>query len=81
MFSKQPLVKTLFSVALIIFFYAGFTYIVMEPLGLGTYDIDVSTMWLAPGSEASALRFFACFSIIANLTFLSVAYIKLLSGW
>ncbi len=76
MFSKQPLVKTLFSIAIIIAFYVGFIYIVVEPLGLSEYDIDESKMWLFPGDETSAFQFLTVAAVLANLVMLSVAYLK-----
>lgn len=77
MFSKQPLVKTLFSVALIIFSFVGFVYIVIEPLGLGEYDVDGADLWLFPGSEENALWFGFTIALLANLTMLTVAFLKL----
>ncbi|MEP5611791.1 MAG: hypothetical protein ABJP45_06045 [Cyclobacteriaceae bacterium] len=77
MFSKQPLVKTLFSIALVIAFFVTYAYIVIEPLGLGDYDVDNSIMWLVPRSESGALKLATFLAVVANLTMLSVAYFKL----
>lgn len=76
MFSKQPLVKTLFSIAIIIIAYAGFTYIALEKLGVGRYNVNDS-MWLIPSDNISIFRFFACAAITAIVVMLFVAYRKL----
>ena len=75
MFSKQPLIKTLFSIAAIIIFYFGVTYIVVEPLGLHKYRTNES-MWLVPFTQYRALIYFTCFVIVANITMMLVAYLK-----
>ena len=76
MFSKQPLVKTLFAVALLVIFYSGCLYIALEPLGVGKYQPNDS-MWLVPNSEAGAFKFFSSMAILSNLVILFVAYRKL----
>jgi hypothetical protein len=76
MFSKQPLVKTLFSVALIVIFYVTVTYILLEPMGFGEYEPNES-LWLMPHSEKGAVQFFGTLAIIGNLVILLVAYRKL----
>ncbi len=76
MFSKQPLVKTLFAVALIVIFYVAVTYILLEPMGFGEYEPNES-MWLMPHSEKGAMQFFGTLAIIGNLVILFVAYRKL----
>ena len=75
-FSRQPLVKTLFSVAMIILFYTTVTYVVIEPLGLKNYEPSDS-MWLFPSSEQGALKFFACLAILTNAVMLTVTFLKL----
>lgn len=76
MFSKQPLVKTLFAVALIVIFYVTVTYILLEPMGFGEYQPNES-LWLMPHSEKGAMQFFGTLAIIGNLVILFVAYRKL----
>ncbi|WOK09190.1 hypothetical protein RT717_11135 [Imperialibacter roseus] len=77
-FSKQPLVKTLFSVAVIVIFYSTVIYLVAEPLGLNQYHRDPEEgMWLLPTNEHTAFRFFGVVVIIANAVMLFVAYRKL----
>ena len=76
MFSKQPLVKTLFAVALIVIFYAAVTFILLEPMGFGKYQPNES-LWLMPHSEKGAMQFFGTLAIIGNLVLLFVAYRKL----
>ncbi|MEM7110765.1 MAG: hypothetical protein AAF519_21220, partial [Bacteroidota bacterium] len=76
MFTKQPLVKTLFAVALIIIFYTTYIYFVAEELGVNKYGPNDS-MWLILSNEAGAFRFFAIALMIANVILLFVAYRKL----
>ena len=76
MFSKQPLVKTLFAVALIVIFYAAVTFILLESMGFGQYQPNES-LWLMPHSEKGAMQFFGTLAIIGNLVLLFVAYRKL----
>jgi hypothetical protein len=76
MFFKQPLVKTLFAVTLIVISYAGFLYFLLEPLGIGLYEPN-DTTWLIPHNKEGGMRFFGSFTVIANLVFLFVAYRKL----
>lgn len=75
-FSKQPLVKTLFAVALIVIFYAAVTYIILEPMGFGQYQPNES-MWLIPNSQKGTIQFFGTLAILGNLVMLFVAYRKL----
>jgi hypothetical protein len=76
MFTKQPLVKTLFSIAVIIMFYVGFTYIAIEPLGVGKYN-PTDSMWLIPANSVASFQFFSVALILANLVMLFVAFRKL----
>ena len=75
-FSKQPLVKSLFSVALIILFYTGYSYLVIEHLGVGKYD-PPSSLWLVPTNEAAVLQFISTAVILTIIIMLFVAYRKL----
>lgn len=77
MFSKQPLVKTLFSLAIVMMFFSFYVYIVVEPLGLSNYDFDDSKMWLTPSNSIGVLKITTFLVIVANLTMLSVTYFKL----
>ena len=76
MFTKQPLVKTLFSVAVIVIFFFGYGYIVVEQLGVGTYQPPES-MYLVPLDDATALKYVSALLILANMIMLFVAYRKL----
>ncbi|WKV12338.1 hypothetical protein [Marivirga harenae] len=76
MFSKQPLVKTLFAVALIVIFYAGCLFIIIEPMGLKNYQPNDS-MFLIPHSEGGAIKFFGSLALFSNLVMLFIAYRKL----
>ena len=75
-FSKQPLIKSLFSVAIILMAYFGIIYIVMEPLGLGEYEVN-GDLYLLPTGENNAMRFFSIVTFVSTLVMLSVAYLKL----
>lgn len=76
MFSKQPLVKTLFGVALIVIFYVGCLFIILELLGVGEYQPSAA-QWLMPSSELGAIKFTSFVTTFANLVLLYVAYRKL----
>jgi len=76
MFTKQPLVKTLFSLAIIMMFYSGFAYIAVEQFGVGKYN-PTDSMWLIPTNEVSAFSFFSVALILANVAMLFVGYRKL----
>ncbi len=77
MFSKHPLVKTLFSIAIIIAFYVTFIYIIVEPLGLYQYDINESELMLFPDNETSGFILLTFLAIITNLLMLAVAFMKI----
>lgn len=76
MFAKQPLVKSLFSVAVVLIFYIVFAYIVIEPLGLQKYN-PPDSMWLIPNNEVEAFQFISMALILANLIMLFIAFRKL----
>lgn len=76
MFNKQPLVKTLFAVALIFLVFFGTAYIVIDPLGLDQYR-PPKVMYVTPSNESEFTTLFSVFFVVANLVMLSVAYLKL----
>lgn len=76
MFGKQPLMKTLFSIGLIVSLYALVIYVALEPLGVAKYNTN-DTLWLTPLDSGGAFRFFACLTIIGNIVMLFVAYRKI----
>ncbi len=76
MFSKQPLIKTLFAVAIIITLYSAYAYVVVEHLGLANYNPNDS-LWLIPNNVADAYQFFGIALILANLIMIILAYRKL----
>jgi hypothetical protein len=76
MFDKQPLVKSLFSVAVIIAFFGGYSYIVVEHLGVGRYN-PPDHMMLVPLKEINALRSIAVVLFVSTAVMLFVAYRKL----
>ncbi|MGK7390114.1 MAG: hypothetical protein ACNS60_07175 [Candidatus Cyclobacteriaceae bacterium M2_1C_046] len=75
-FVKQPLVKSLFAVALILAFYMGYSFIVLEVFGLGSYD-PPKTMWLLPNNESVGFGLITILLVLSNLIMLYVAYRKL----
>jgi hypothetical protein len=75
-FNKQPLVKTLFAVALVVMCFTGYIYIVVEHLDVGRYN-PPGTMFLLPRNEANILRFLSAALIVTNIVMLFVAFRKL----
>jgi cytochrome bd-type quinol oxidase subunit 1 len=75
-FSKQPLLKTMFGVAMIFIFFVTTIYVVMEPLGLRHYQPG-DNLWLVPTEQEAAFRFFGIVLILANLIMLFVAFRKI----
>lgn len=76
MFSKQPLVKSVFSVAVIIIFYVAYSYLILEHLNVGEYK-PPEDMWLAPSNESSGLLFISSFFLLTTVLMLFVTYMKL----
>ncbi len=76
MFTKQPLVKTLFSLTVIVIFYVTYTYFVVVHLGIGDYN-PPDSMWLVPLNEAGILKFFSALLTMAFVIIMFVAYRKL----
>jgi hypothetical protein len=76
MFTKQPLVKSLFSVAVIVILFGAYSYIVIEHLGVGKYN-PPERMVLVPLDENSALTTVSIALFVATALMLFVAYRKL----
>lgn len=76
MFTKQPLVKTLFSVAVIVMFFMLYSYIVIMHLGVGRYN-PPDTMFLVPMNNPRALQLISMALILTILVMLFIAYRKL----
>jgi hypothetical protein len=76
MFNKQPLVKSLFAVAVVVMFFFGYSYIVVEHLGVGRYN-PPDTMFLIPFDETKVLRLISIALIITIVVMLFVAFRKL----
>lgn len=76
MFTKQPLIKSLFAVAVIVIFFLGYSYVVIEHLGVGKYN-PPDNMWLIPRDELTVLRYVAAALIMSIVVMLIVAYRKL----
>lgn len=76
MFTKQPLVKSLFSVAIIIILFVAYFYLVLEVMGVGQYN-PPKELYLAPDTDAGAFYFVAAIITLANAIMLFVAYRKL----
>lgn len=76
MFDKQPLVKSLFAVAVIVMFFVGYSYIVVEHLGVGKYR-PPEKMILIPNDEFSAFTFIATALFAGTAVMLFVAFRKL----
>jgi hypothetical protein len=76
MFTKQPLVKSLFAVAMVVMFFVGYSYIVIEHLGVGQYNPPES-MLLVPSEEENALRFVTTAFFASTVVMLFVAFRKI----
>lgn len=76
MFTKQPLVKSLFAVALVVMFFVGYSYIIIEPLGVGRYN-PPEHMVLVPSEEDRALAMITVALFAATILLLFVAFRKL----
>jgi len=76
MFNKQPLVKSLFAVAVIVMFFIGYSYIVVEHLGVGRYN-PPENMFLIPMNEMKVLQLVSLALIITTAIMLFVAFRKL----
>jgi len=76
MFEKQPLVKTLFSVAVIVMLFVGYSYVVVEHLGVGRYN-PPEEMVLIPNDEPEAMRSIALALFGGAIVMLLVTFRKL----
>lgn len=76
MFTKQPLVKSLFAVAIVLMFFGGYSYIIVEHVGVGRYN-PPDTMFLIPMNEEQGLTFFTLVLFAAAAVMFFVAYRKL----
>lgn len=76
MFTKQPLVKSLFAVAMVVMFFGGYSYIVIEHLGVGRYN-PPERMLLVPLQETNALKAATTALFAGTLVMLFVAFRKL----
>ncbi len=76
MFTKQPLIKTLFALAVLMIFYTGFSYLVIEHFGVGEYN-PPETMWVIPNNEMEAFKWISVMLILTNIVMLFVAFRKL----
>lgn len=76
MFTKQPLIKSLSFLGLIILFFAGYSYMIIEPLGLGDYN-PPDQMWLLPLQEENALTSVAVALYAGTAIMLFISYRKL----
>lgn len=76
MFDKQPLVKSLFAVAVVVMFFTGYSYIVLEHVGVGRYN-PPDNMFLVPFDEVKILRLISIALIVTIIIMLFVAFRKL----
>lgn len=75
-FNKQPLIKTLFSLILIVLFYILYSYIVVVHFGVKNYN-PLDNMWLIPMDELRILQWISGVLIVAIAVMLFVGYRKL----
>jgi hypothetical protein len=76
MFTKQPLVKSLFAVATVVMLFVGYSYIVVEHIGVGKYN-PPDRMMLLPLDEHGALQAVTVALFVATMIMLFVSYRKL----
>jgi len=76
MFDKQPLVKTLFALAVIVMLFVGYSYVVVEHLGVGRYN-PPAEMMLIPNDEPEAMRAIALALFGGTIVMLVVTYRKI----
>jgi hypothetical protein len=76
MFSKQPLVKSLFAVAVILLFFGVYSYFVIVEFGLEQYR-PPENMWLIPRNEGAVLTFLIAAFILSSVVMGYVAFRKL----
>jgi len=74
-FEKQPLVKSLFAVAMIVLFFVGYSYVVVEHLGVGRYH-PPEKMILIPNNEFDAFTYISVALFIGTAVMLFVAFRK-----
>lgn len=77
MFTKQPLVKSLFAVAVVVMFFVGYSYIVIEHLGIGRYNPPERMLLVPMEEEDSALTSVGVALFAATVVMLFVAFRKL----
>ncbi|HYC85127.1 MAG TPA: hypothetical protein VEB86_07885 [Chryseosolibacter sp.] len=75
-FTRQPLVKSLFAVAVVVMFFVGYSYIVIEHLGLGKFN-PPERMLLVPLEEDHALKTLMAAFFVGAAVMLFVAFRKL----
>lgn len=76
MFDKQPLVKSLFSVAVIVAIFGVYSYLVVEVMGVGRYN-PPDRMIFVPLEEKTLLSSVALVLFLSTAVFLFVAFRKL----
>lgn len=76
MFNKQPLIKSLFALAVVVMFFVGYSYIIIEHVGVGRYN-PPDNMVLLPMDEVSALRLVSIGLVATICVMLFVAFRKL----
>jgi hypothetical protein len=76
MFTKQPLVKSLFAVAMVVMLFLGYSYIVVVHFGVGRYN-PPERMFLVPLEQDSALKAVTIALFAGTLVMLFVAFRKL----
>ena len=76
MFTKQPLVKSLFAVAMVVMLFVGYSYIVVEHFGVGRYN-PPERMLLVPLQQDGVLKAVTTALFAGTLVMLFVAFRKL----
>jgi hypothetical protein len=74
-FNKAPLIKTLFALAVIVFFNAFLIYFIAEVLGLSNYMPNDTVLFMRDGDDALTVATWT--SVLLNVGMTAVAYFKL----
>jgi hypothetical protein len=75
-FAKQPMVKTLFTVGILVLFFVLLIYFVFVELALENYHPNES-MFLIPTNESGAFKFLSTVFVATNVFMLVITYLKL----
>ncbi len=76
-FMKAPFIKTMFSIALVVFFQVIIIYLLVKIIGPHTFNKVHHPVFLWIDSKEGLVQFGAVYTLLINLSLLSVSYFKL----